>query len=128
MTFFFLIYIFYFENNTKVLIFFFFIIYLLPCQCWARCNEERWMPNRGTGSHGCNLLLALELSWLCYVILSVKCDSFVVYNRMFHLGLKMCVCKRLCLFVSSFLKWELQCYGRDEHTHRNASVQPYLIG
>lgn len=68
---------------------------------------------------GIGAVLALCCDFMC------KMDNFVVYNRIFNLGLKMCVCEWLCVRVSSFLKCELQCCGRDEHTQRNASVQPY---
>lgn len=40
---------------------------------------------------------------------------------MFNLGLK-CVCESLCMLVSSFLKCELQCCGRIEHTHRETRL------
>ncbi len=70
---------------------------------------------------GIGAVLALCYEFMC----KMARDNFVVYNRIFNLGLKMCVCERLCMLVSSFLKCELQCCGRDEHTQRNASVQPY---
>ncbi len=82
------------------------------------------IPNRGKGSHGCNLLLALELSWHYVVILFVKWTILLCTIEYLILDWR-CVFVRgcVCLLVHFWSVSFSAVYGRDEHTQRNTSVQ-----
>lgn len=108
--------------------FFFLIYFFFAMSVPARCNEERWMPNRGTGSHGCNLLLALELSWHYVMILCVKWHVTILLCTTGYLILDWrCVFVRGCVCLLVHF-WSVSFSAVVEmSTQRIASVQPYWL-